>query len=47
MSMQEVIIIFEPLWQDMERDDPPVTLPDLADTSLSITSRSIFKHNHH
>lgn len=38
MSMQEVIIVFEPLWQDMERDDSPVTLPDLADTFITIAS---------
>lgn len=38
MSVQEVIIVFEPLWQDMKRDDPPVTLPDLTDTFITITS---------
>lgn len=47
MSMQEVIVVFEPLWQDMKRDDPPVTLPDLRDTFITTTIHEIFNNNCH
>lgn len=45
MSMQEVIVVFEPLWQDMKRDDPPVTLPDLKDTFITNTIQNIFEND--
>ena len=38
MSMQEVIVVLQPLWQDMERDDPPAPLPHLK-SKITFTLR--------
>lgn len=29
MTVQEVVVVFQPLWQDVKGNDPPAALPDL------------------
>ena len=39
MSVQEVIVVLQPLWKHMERDDPPASLPNLK-KRIAFTHRS-------
>lgn len=38
--MQEVIIVLQPVWQHMKRNDPPASLPNLKSSTNLITHYS-------
>lgn len=37
VTMQEVVIVFQPLWQDVKGNDPPTALPDLQNRHSALT----------
>lgn len=41
MSMQEIIVVLQPVWQDMKRNDPPASLPNLKSSTNLITHYSL------
>lgn len=44
--MQEVIIVLEPLWQDMKRNHPPAPLPNLKNNKKQLLFTDAQIHNY-